>query len=127
MPTDVNWSGHRLRVTEVKLPPVPILEAIDIAVTDTVTNSGYDMPAIYSLSELVNWFDSLTNPQTGARIMYAFYLTLEFEVCIAGAAAITLDAGLAALLKRPTTIPQRRVCLATSTPHRGCHYTGATL
>ena len=112
VPTDVNWSGHRLRVTEVKLPPVPILEAIDIAVTDTVTNSGYDMPAIYSLSELVNWFDSLTNPQTGARIMYAFYLTLEFEVCIAGAAAITLDTGLAALLKLPTTIPAA-ACLSS--------------
>ena len=111
-PTDINWNGHRVRVSSVTLPAVPILAAIEIAVTDTVTNSGYDMPDIYSLSELVNWFDSLTNPQTGARIMYAFYLTKEFEVCIAGAAAITLDAGLAALLKLPTTIPAA-ACLSS--------------
>ena len=103
-PYGVNWSGHTIRVTDVKLPPVPIIEAIEIAVTDTVTNEEYDMPAIYSMSELVNWFDSLTHSQTGGRMIYAFYALNEFEVCIA-INPIALDPGLAALLKFPTTIP----------------------
>ena len=114
-PYGVNWKGHRVRVSEVKLPAIPIIAAIEIAVTDTVTNEEYDMPAMHSMSELVNWFDSLIHPQTGARIMYAFYANNEFEVCIA-VNPIALDPGLAALLKFPTTIPvtaQSSSCLSS--------------
>ena len=110
-PYGVNWKGHRVRVSEVKLPAIPIIAGIAIAVRDNVTNEEYDMPAMHSMSELVNWFDFLTNPQTGARIMYAFYANNEFEVCT-GVNPITLNAGLAALLKFPTAIAAN-TCLSS--------------
>jgi len=101
-PYGVNWNGHTIRVTDVKLPPVPIIAVIAAAVTDTVTAQTYDMPAIGSMSELLNWFDSLTTP-AGARIFYAFYSNNEFELCTS-TNAITINAGLAALLKFPVAL-----------------------
>ena len=68
----------------------------------TVTIETYDMPAIGSMSELLNWFDSLTTP-AGARIFYAFYSNNEFELCTS-TNAITINAGLAALLKFPVAL-----------------------
>ena len=102
-PYGVNWSGHNIRVTDVKLPPVPIIDALPAAVTDTVTTQTYDLPTIGSMSELLNWFDSLTHPQTGARVLYAFYSNNEFELCTS-TNAITINAGLAAVLKFPVAL-----------------------
>jgi len=96
------FRSSSIRVSDVKLPPLGIIRAVAAAVTDQVTNATYDLPDIISISDLVNWFDSLVK-QGGGRVAYSFYGNNEFELCT-DANAITLHADFAAFLKLPTVI-----------------------
>ena len=107
LPFGVHWSEQTVRVSAVTLPAVPIIAEIAVAVT--VSAITYAMPDIHSISELVNWFDSLV--YQGTRILNAFYNNNEYELCTA-ASGITLNAGLATLLKFPAVIAAN-ACLSS--------------
>ena len=93
-----NLTGKKMRIVSVKVPSVPIIAALPAAV---VSGNTFDLPAIHSMSELVNFFDFMI--VGGSRIAHAYYSNNEFELC--SVTALNLHAILQLLLKLPATIP----------------------
>lgn len=93
-----NIAGKKMRIARVKVPAVPIIAPLPAAVVSGADT--FNMPAIHSMSELVNFFDSLI--VGGSRIAYAYYSNNEFELCTVP--AVSLNAQLQLLLKFPATI-----------------------
>jgi len=105
-PDHTSWFGRKMRVVDVKVPPVPILGPLTAAVLQG--GNSFDMPVINTMSELVHFFDGLT--VNAVRIAYAFYSNNEFELCTT--AAITIAPFLAGFLKYPTSVAAN-VCLSS--------------
>jgi len=94
---NVRYDGLTLKLKHVVCPKVWLIAEITAAVT--ANGQAYNMPTITSVSQLINWLDSL---DTGGRVMHVFYSNFEFEVCTLH--AVTLHADLTSLLKLSTTI-----------------------
>jgi len=100
------WTDKKIRVVDATLPKIPIIFELPGAVVSG--GATFDMPVIYTMSGLVNFFDGLT--VGGVRIAYAFYSNNEFELCTT--AALTLAPFLAGFLKYPTSVAQN-TCLSS--------------
>ena len=92
------FPGAKLRVVDVTLPRIAIIGPLTAAVT--IGASTFDLPAIFSMEQLVHFFDDIV--YNGSRAAYAFWSNSEFELCTVP--AMTFNPILRGFLKFPTTV-----------------------
>ncbi len=99
VPSSLRWQGVSMRIVDVTLPRIAIIGPLTAAVT--IGASTFDLPAIYSMDQLVHFFDDIL--YNGVRAAYAFWSNSEFELCTVP--AMTFAATLGGFLKFPVTVP----------------------
>ena len=101
-------SADSIRLKYFHFPGLPLLDLFPAGVT--VGGVAHDILPVSSIPQLVNRMDAITH--NASRVFFCFYNAHEFELCTGGN-AVTLSAGLAAVLKMGTTL-QANSCYSSA-------------
>ena len=91
----------RVRLLDVSVPDPPLLASYAAAITTDI--DSFDTPPVRNMLELVDFFDSLVDSVSGARLLEGYWDGVSIEL-MAMHKNVNLSADFRAVLKMPATL-----------------------